>query len=925
MYRQVWVYPEDSEFQRILHQPDGAKEPKSYRLKTVTFGVTIAPFLAIRSVHQIGEDIKAIDPDLAHKIQTQFYVDDHFDSTHEILDAKQAISKITGTLAKYGFKLRKWKANNKEILKNLPASEREDGSDELSTFKTLGIQWQPSTDQFLFISAELPDNTGGWTKRSILSEIAKLFDPLGWLSPCLILAKIFMQHLWLLPIEWDSELSDQTITEWLHIRHQFTKSCSVKIPRWLGLKKDVTHVSLQGFADASERAYACVIYIRIEQFDGSVDCNIIAAKTKVAPLKKVSLPRLELNAAVLLAQLMIKIKEALNIKSIKINAWTDSTIVLCWWADHPNRWKTYVGNRVSEIQGLLPSNRWNHIESAQNPADCASRGLDRNQLEKFNLWWQGPEFLKQSKIHWPKFDCSRLKTSTEERKGSTIFHCQTMKEEKSLVERFSNYSFMIRVLRRCLSWCHKHHTRKRSNIIPEIPTVNEVELRICKLVQRERFTSEIKQLNESSGKVSVNKKSAICNLDPQLDADILRVGGRIDKSLLSATEKHPIILPAKHHFTKLLIRHEHQTTLHGGLAITLQKIRQRFWIINGKTTVNSEIHRCIVCFRFRKRLLTQKMGNLPAYRLHQAMPFTFTGVDYAGYFEIKSSSRKNAPYIKGYISLFICLTTRAIHLELVSDLSTTQFMKAFKRFISRRGIPNEIYFDNGTNFVGAAREIHENLMSAVRQTDSEFRTFLLEKRIKWSNIPARAPHFGGWESGVKLIKHHLKRVLGNIRLTFEDFNTVIIEIEAIVNSRPLWAIPSNIDEYEALTPGHFLVFRALNTLPEPSVTHIPLNRLNQYQYLCRLTADFWKLWSKEYIYGLQIRKKWQTTEPNLRINQIVLVAEDIETPTQWSMGRVIKPIQGDDGLVRVADILCRGRVIRRPIHKLSLLPISDND
>lgn len=294
--------------------------------------------MAIRSVHQIGDDIKAIDPDLAHKIQTQFYVDDHFDSTHEICDAKQAIFKITNILAEYGFNLRKWEANNKAILENLPASEREDGSDELSTFKTMGIQWQPSTDQFLFTSAELPDNTKGWTKRSILTDIAKLFDPLGWLSPCLISAKIFMQHLWLLPIEWDSELSDQTIHEWLHIRNQFTTSCSVKIPHWLGLKKDMTHVSVQGFADASERAYACVVYIRIEHFDGSVDCNIIAAKTKIAPIKKVSLPRLELNAAVLLAhQIIIKIKEALNVESIEFNAWTDSTIVLCWLADHPNR------------------------------------------------------------------------------------------------------------------------------------------------------------------------------------------------------------------------------------------------------------------------------------------------------------------------------------------------------------------------------------------------------------------------------------------------------------------------------------------------------------------------------------------------------------------------------------------------------------
>lgn len=184
------------------------------------------------------------------------------------------------------------------------------------------------------------------------------------------------------------------------------------------------------------------------------------------------------------------------------------------------------------------------------------------------------------------------------------------------------------------------------------------------------------------------------------------------------------------------------------------------------------------------------------------------------------------------------------------------------------------------------------------------------------NDSSSSPHFGGWESGIKLIKHHLTRVLADIRLTFEDFNTVITEIEAIMNSQPLWAIPSHVDEYEALTPGHFLVFRALNTLPEPTTLDIPMNRLSQYQYLCRLTSEFWKLWSKEYVQSLQIRKKWQTIEPNLRKNQIVLVTEDIETPTQWALGKIVNAIQGKDGLIRVADILCRGKIVRRPIHKL---------
>lgn len=427
------------------------------------------------------------------------------------------------------------------------------------------------------------------------------------------------------------------------------------------------------------------------------------------------------------------------------------------------------------------------------------------------------------------------------------------------------------------------------------------------------------------GKQSLSQKSSIHNLDPYIDSNgILRVGGRIQRAAITDDEKHPIILPAKIHLTTLLIRRTHDQTLHGGYGLVARKLRQKYWIVTGSNAIKSEIHKCVICFRFKKKLLIQKMGDLPSYRLQEAIPFTYTGVDYAGYFEIKSSTRKNAPYIKGYVALFICLTTRAVHLEVVSDLSTIQFLKAFKRFVSRRGIPKHMFSDNATNFIGADSEIQLALDQALAQNDSDINKFLLKNKITWSTIPARAPHFGGWESGVKLMKHHLKRILGNIRLTFEDFNTLIIEIEAIVNSRPLWAVPTQPSEQEALTPGHFLISKPLNMLPEPNVSHIPINRLSQYQYLQRLRGEFWKIWSHEYIQTLQTRQKWKNTQPNVCPGQIVLVSEDNEPPACWSLGQILRVYPGEDGLVRAVDVRCRSKTLRRPIHKLSLLPILDN-
>lgn len=923
MYRQIWVYPEDSHFQRILWQPPNSSSINSYRLKTVTFGVASSAFLAIRSVHQIGENIKVSDPILANKIQKQFYVDDFLDSCSSLHDAKRELHKITAEMAKYGMKLRKWKSNDLSVLEKLPSSEKEVGDTQDTTFKTLGIQWQPSSDMFLFLPMELNESIG-LTKRSILSDISKLFDPLGWLSPCIVLAKAFMQQLWLLNLGWDSPIPANQANEWLVIRNQFKASCSVKVPRWIGLSNDAAQISLQGFCDASERAYACVVYVRIVQIDGTISCNLIAAKTKIAPLNTISIPKLELQGAVLLVKLLEKVRTALRMPDIHQTAWSDSFIVLCWLSSTPSRWKTYVANRISKIHEQFPSNNWRHIASKLNPADCASRGMIREDLEKFDLWWKGPGFLLNDEISWPEKEFRP--TNLEEKKPKALVSL-VQTESNSFIPRFSSYSRMLRVAAYCFKWLPSSKNGPNK--------LDEMEMRLIKIVQSESF-DEIKSIRAQK---AIGLKSSIRNLDPFLDRDgILRVGGRLQQSSFSESEKFPIILPSKHHFTTILIRHEHLLLKHGGLALVLQKIRQRFWIVNAKVTVNTIIHRCVVCFRYKKKLATQKMGSIPSYRLKPAIPFTYTGVDYAGYFNIKSSSRKNAPYIKGYISLFICLTTRAIHLELVSDLSAEQFLKAFKRFVSRRGIPSEMYSDNGTNFVKAAKDLDDMFSQSflrAHEANTSFAAWLQANRIKWSNIPPHAPHFGGWESGVKLVKFHLKRVLGEIRLTFEDFNTLIIEIEAIVNSRPLWSIPTKADEFEALTPGHFLVFKALNALPEPDLSHLACNRLNQYQYLCRLTSDFWKLWSKEYCHRLQVRKKWKDAEPNIRPNQLVLVIEDNEAPTQWSLARVSSVVKGKDGLVRVANLLVsdaenkdgnRGsKIIQRSIHRLSLLPILDNN
>lgn len=303
------------------------------------------------------------------------------------------------------------------------------------------------------------------------------------------------------------------------------------------------------------------------------------------------------------------------------------------------------------------------------------------------------------------------------------------------------------------------------------------------------------------------------------------MGGRLRNADLTYDHKHPILLPREHHFTKLLLANIHETTLHGGLTLMLATLRQNFWVSNARTSIRAIIHRCIKCRRYSTTCNQQLMGALPAARVQRSKVFAHTGVDYAGPFDLRLSKHRGRGTYKRFVSIFIYLSFKAIHLELASDLSSKTFVAAFKRFIARRGMCTDLYSDNGTNFVGANRELKskfDETMQQIQQTASEWVTIT---GTTWHFIPASSPHFGGlWEAGVKSFKHHLRRILDNTTLTYEEFQTLLIEIEALLNSRTMSPLSSDPNDFNALTPGHFLTGGPLNSVPEPSLLNIKENR-----------------------------------------------------------------------------------------------------
>ncbi|KMQ85843.1 integrase core domain protein [Lasius niger] len=476
-----------------------------------------------------------------------------------------------------GFPLKKWAANSPELLENIAEEDRMQAasrawSPQESTHSTLGLLWNPEKDYFSFASKTPQDRAV--TKRSILSQTAQLFDPLGWLAPTIIYAKITIQSTWLLGLDWDDPLLERETTLWRQFQTELPLLADLKIPRALAKGSASSLRTLHGFADASERAYAAVIYLKSREEDQDPVITLIAAKSKVAPVKQVTLPRLELCAAMLLARLVSHSVKVLNLHELPAYLWTDSMMTLGWIQGHPSRWKTYVANRVAEIQRLAPEARWNHLPGSCNPADCASRGLLPSALVNHELWWKGSPFLHEPTSLMIKSPAATPEEcGVEQRVNTMTATTSAAPEEHPLLTKFSILNKLLRVTAWCRRWlperCHgkaagaPNPERNRCRPLTAME-LDEAEKLWIRWNQKIYFRKEISLISASS---RLPSKSSLSGLNPSLDQEgLLRVGVRIKHAPLQFDEKHPVILPPQSNFTKLVIEACHRRSLHGALS-----------------------------------------------------------------------------------------------------------------------------------------------------------------------------------------------------------------------------------------------------------------------------------------------------------------------------------------------------------------------
>lgn len=872
---------------------------------------------------ELANQFEAEMPDISEIIRTSFYVDDFVCGSDSIENGSFICENVSKVLDSGCFPLRKWLSNEPRILENI-AHKSEDkfnilefGKEE--EVKDLGLTWSCASDSLTFKISNPPMEKV--TKRLVLSHIGKLWDPFGILSPCIVIAKMIMQRLWMIKSSWDESLPEELYTQWIRFYSELSCFNDLLVPRHVVCVNAVSY-ELHGFSDASENAYGGAIYIRSVDSNGKIMVRLLCAKTKVAPLKTMTVPRLELQGSLVLARLASKVFASLKLKFDHCVFWTDSSIVLGWLKSEPSSLKTFVSNRVAEIQQITLSHEWRHVPTGYNPSDVLSRGVYPSQILNLDLWWSGPKWLMEPENSWPKSSHIESITIPDVKvvpRQTSLVSCEF---DSFLFSKYSNYTKLKRVTAWVLRYKSNCLGSKKNKTIGSLSTkeLEAADQCLVRISQRICFPEDYGRLERG---LELSPKSKILNLNPFTVNGVIRVGGRLRNSNFTFNKKHPMLVSPKHLICKMIFDTEHLRLLHAGPQMLLSSIRQKYWPTLGRNFARVIVRKCVKCRRYNPATVQPIMGDLPKSRLTGGYAFNIVGVDYLGPLQILNKKGRGAKLSKCYVSLFVCFATKAIHLEPVYSLDTESFLATFRRFVARRGRPSHVYSGNGSNFVGANNELQQ-LGNFLNNNKTKIVESVSRENIQWHFIPAQSPHFGGlWEAGVRSAKHHLKLVAGFAHLNFEELCTLLAQIESVLNSRPLFPLSSDPSDLEPLTPAHFLVGRSLVELPDPELNHIPENRLSRYQRVQQIKQHFWTRWHREYVHELQQRTKWQRNHSDLKEGAMVLIKEDNSPPSRWKLGRVMSVIPGKDNLNRVANLKTIDGIVKRSFSKICPLPVKD--
>jgi hypothetical protein len=727
-----------------------------------------------------------------------------------------------------------------------------------------------------------------WTTNS--DELNQNLQSLGFFAPIVVQGKLCIQQLWDLKCGWDDHINDPKILQ--SISKLFKEIAileSFPIPRCpfmgQGCEKSI-HV----FCDSSNVASAVCIYL-VERSNSKSASNLMLSKTKVVPIKfpegreeDLRIPRKELVACLMGAKLGVRVSNALSLPQSILRFWTDSTICLSWIRSPKEKLPVYIKNRVNKIRSLTTVTSWDHVPSDQNPADIPSRGqISVQNLMESSLWKHGPSWIESNSEYWPSFkgtsevqaflanvipsneESEEFKPIIQLHRFSSLFRAQrvaawTLRALKNRipVAKMENHPYLSAIPEKTFS---------KESPIPQSELANALNFLIMQ-EQKYHFPEEFQSLSQGH---SFPKSSSLAALRPTWDSNrsiIVSIGREKPKVPL-------ILLPKRSDLSRLILHEFHIKSFHGGTEITLGRSRDQYWIINGRVMAKQIIRSCPVCKVFSASPYLQLESALPLVRSTPAPPFHCAGCDFAGPFYLRND-------MKVSILLFTCGVTRSVHLEVVPDLSSESFLNAFRRFQARRSIPRIMFSDNAPTFKRASR---------------------LLPAIEWRFIPEKSPWWGGfYERLVKSVKMALKKVVGKSQIAFPLFQTLIIEIEDMINSRPLTIVSDDVDNPHPLTPNHFLK-------PAPDVGDLKLelqgadDLKRMWNNRNRLLQHFWKRWKSEYLSSLRLWRQRRVTGTIVpAVGDVVLIETEGRSRNLWPLGIIHSVIKGTDGHARAAIV-----------------------
>ncbi|XP_044573977.1 uncharacterized protein LOC123258165 [Drosophila ananassae] len=740
MFHQVLIRPEDRCAQRFLWR-DGndQRDPDVYEMCVMTFGAACSPSAAHHGKPVNAKRFLDSDPRAVKAIVDYHYVDDYVDSFATESEAIEVSSRVKKIHAEGGFELCKFSSSSPTVERMLGPSDHAQsiGWGEAEQ-KILGMRWQPATDDFRFrvkyhkVAPVMSDGKRIATKREFLSMVMSTFDPLGFLCCLMITAKLLLREVWRRKISWDEPLPAEMYNAFMDWRKEMEKVERFRSPRHYFGSGLVKTIEMHVFVDASQSAFASVVYWRITYEDGDVQVRFVCAKTKCAPMRTMTIPRLELQAAVLGTRLMDTVRQDHSVAIAETVLWTDSKTVLRWIGSTHRRYKQFVGNRVAEILESTNVAQWRWLPSADNVADDATRAQRSVDLSEESRWLRGPEFLRRPAGSWPGTAPTDEADAEDEEEMPGEFVLVGASDPFISLERFSSYrrllrttAWVLRFIRRC-----RGQRDELENYGLNVAECDAAEDLLFRRAQREAFPDEVQAAEKG---LDVAKGSDICGLAPYLDGNgILRAYGRIDAALcIPYSARRPVILSHRHGLTEMIVRGAHVRMKHQNVDATMAEIRTRFWITRLRRVLRNVISGCSECKLHRARPMPPIMGPLPDYRLDAyGWPFKSTGLDYFGPLLVTVARHQE----KRWVALFTCLTTRAIHLELAHDLSTDSCILAIRNFICRRGPVHRLSSDNGRNFVGADREAKR--FAEIFEPE-RIQSELSSKGIEWTfNCPA---------------------------------------------------------------------------------------------------------------------------------------------------------------------------------------------